>query len=239
MGSIIQVCKGMCDEQYYEFGILSNSNLNNSYIRSNKLLDLNSKKYSNFDPYQVSNEIIINTNNEAFRNKAQNNSGNENELLLSIDKLSQMIESLEYKNKILQKEKEEIKEENLKLAKELEICKNKTIIKRMNSMKNSDNQEIKRSSSANLGEKINLIFLFNNYNNIKKNEEIKNNESKEELIAHKNEMFIEVKLRLIKLRNLEPRYIKKCYYNSKEINDWFTLEELNIKDNSYIICEIT
>ena len=30
-----------------------------------------------------------------------------------------------------------------------------------------------------------------------------------------------------------------CYYNSKEINDWFTLEELNIQNNSNIICDIT
>ena len=39
-----------------------------------------------------------------------------------------MIESLEYKNRILEKEKSELKEERDKLAKELEICKNKTMI---------------------------------------------------------------------------------------------------------------
>ena len=149
----------------------------------------------------------------------------------SIDKLSQMIESLEYKNKVLEKEKAEIKEEKERLAKELEIYKNKTMIQRISSMKNSDNKDIQNSYN-NIGEKIKLIFVFKENNNI-------NIQSKEELYAHKNEMFIEVKLRLLKKLHLGPRDIKMCYFHSKEINDWFTLEELNIKDNSYIICDKT
>ena len=151
-----------------------------------------------------------------------------------------MIESLEYKNKILEREKNELKEEKEKLAKELEICKNRTMIKRINTMKNSDNKEIKRSSTTNLGDKVKLIFIFKNEIDNNNNNQINyNDNSKEELNAYKNEMFIEVKLRLLKIRHFQPGFIKKCFYNSKEINDWFTLEELNIKDNSNIICEIT
>ena len=77
--------------------------------------------------------------------------------------------------------------------------------------------------------------MTNDINNNNKNE----NESKEELFAYEDEIFIEVKLRLLKLKKFGPRDIKKCYYNSKEINNWYTLEELNIKDNSTIICDIT
>ena len=240
MGSVYDICKGVCDEQYYEFEIPSNQSQNNSFIRANKLQEFNSKKFSRYSPYHVSNEIIINTNNEATKNKSRYNSGNENELLLSIDKLSQMIESLEYKNKILEREKNELKEEKEKLAKELEICKNRTMIKRINTMKNSDNKEIKRSSTTNLGDKVKLIFIFKNEIDNNNNNQINyNDNSKEELNAYKNEMFIEVKLRLLKIRHFQPGFIKKCFYNSKEINDWFTLEELNIKDNSTIICDIT
>ena len=145
-----------------------------------------------------------------------------------------MIESLKNKNKILEKEKNEINEEKEKLEKELQICKNKTLIKRIGSFKsNSENIE-QRNSYTNIGEKIKLIFLFKANKN-----QNKINEAKEELYAYKNEMFIEVKLRLLNKRHFEPRYIKMCYYNSKEINDWFTLEELNIQNNSNIICDIT
>ena len=163
------------------------------------------------------------------------NNHSPNNSFIKLNKMSQMIESLEYKNKILEKEKNEINEEKEKLQKELEILKNKNIIKRINSFKsNSENLE-QRNSYANIGEKIKLIFIFKS----NKNEEKNTNKFKEELFAYKNEMFIEVKLRLINVRKLGPRCIKKCYYNSKEINDWFTLEELNIQNNSYIICDIT
>ena len=91
-----------------------------------------------------------------------------------------------------------------------------------------------KATASKTDTKIKLIFLFKA--NKKQN---KINEAKEELYAYKNEMFIEVKLRLLNKRHFEPRYIKMCYYNSKEINDWFTLEELNIQNNSNIICDIT
>ena len=45
--------------------------------------------------------------------------------------MTQIIESLENKNKLLEKEKNEIKEENEKLLKELEICKNKSKIRNL------------------------------------------------------------------------------------------------------------
>ena len=228
MGSVADVCRGLCDEQNHEI-LMQSPNI--SFLKDIKKQESNPRKTKKFVPYNVSNEIIINTNNDINKINSQNYSGNENELLLSIDKLSQMIESLEYKNKTLEKEKAEIKEEKERLAKELEIYKNKTMIQRISSMKNSDNKDIQNSYN-NIGEKIKLFFVFKENNNI-------NIQSKEELYAHKNEMFIEVKLRLLKKLHLGPRDIKMCYFHSKEINDWFTLEELNIKDNSYIICDKT
>ena len=235
MGSMFNVCVEMCDEANHEFFIITNQSPNNSFIKLNQNQEKNKRKLNKYVPYNVSNEIIINTNKysaESVKNINSNKfSGNDNEL---INKMSQMIESLENKNKILEREKNEINEEKEKLEKELQICKNKTLIKRISSFKsNSENIE-QRNSYTNIGEKIKLIFLFKA--NTNKN---KINEAKEELYAFKNEMFIEVKLRLINKRHLEPRYIKMCYYNSKEINDWFTLEELNIQNNSYIICDIT
>ena len=235
MGSVFEVCRGMCDDQEREFFMISSQSPNISVLKENKKQDLKTKKIKKYLPYNVSNEIIINTNNEIPKINSQNQSGNENELLLSIDKLSQMIESLEYKNRVLEKEKKELKEEKDKLAKELEICKNKTMIKRISSMKNSDNKELQNSYNNNMGEKIKLIFIFKYMFNNKNND----NESKEELFAYKNEMFIEVKLRLLNKRQLYPGAITTCYFNSKEINDWFTLNELNIQDNSQIICEVT
>ena len=235
MGSIFNVCVEMCDETNHEFFVITNQSANNSFIKLNKNQETNQRKINKYVPYNVSNEIIINTNKYSTESKKNINSnyfsGNENEL---INKMSQMIESLENKNKILEKEKNEINEEKEKLEKELQICKNKTLIKRISSFKsNSENIE-QRNSYTNIGEKIKLIFLFKANKN-----QNKINEAKEELYAYKNEMFIEVKLRLLNKRHFEPRYIKMCYYNSKEINDWFTLEELNIQNNSYIICDIT
>ena len=235
MGSVFEVCRGMCDDQEREFFMISSQSPNISVLKENKKQDKKTKKIKKYLPYNVSNEIIINTNNEIPKINSQNQSGNENELLLSIDKLSQMIESLEYKNRVLEKEKKELKEEKDKLAKELEICKNKTMIKRISSMKNSDNKELQNSYNNNIGEKIKLIFIFKYMFNNKNND----NESKEELFAYKNEMFIEVKLRLLNKRKLHPGAITMCYFNKKEINDWFTLNELNIQDNSQIICEVT
>jgi CCR4-NOT transcription complex subunit 7/8 len=75
----------------------------------------------------------------------------------------------------------------------------------------------------------NLLFGINNEEDSK--------ESREEIIGYKYEMFVEVKLRLLNLKHLGPTDIKTCYYNSKEINDWYTLEELNIADNTYVVCE--
>ena len=233
MGSVFNVCVEMCDEANHEYFIITNQSPNNSFIKLNQNQEKNKRKLNKYAPYNVSNEIIINTNKystDSMKNINSNKfSGNDHDL---INKMSQMIESLENKNKILEKEKNEINEEKEKLEKELQICKNQALIKRIGSFKsNSENIE-QRNSYTNIGEKIKLIFLFNNNKN-------KINEAKEELYAFKNEMFIEVKLRLINKRHLEPRYIKMCYYNSKEINDWFTLEELNIQNNSYIICDIT
>ena len=77
-------------------------------------------------------------------------------------------------------------------------------------MKNSDNKELQNSYNNNIGEKIKLIFIFKYMFNNKNND----NESKEELFAYKNEMFIEVKLRLLKIRHFQPGFIKKCFYLS-------------------------
>ena len=68
MGSVIEVCKGMCDEQNHEFFLNSNLSPNNSSIKANKKLEINSKRIQSFVPYNMSNEIIINTNNETNKN---------------------------------------------------------------------------------------------------------------------------------------------------------------------------
>ena len=238
MGSLVEVCTGSCNEKIHEFTLMQSSH-NNSFLNKNIQQDLNSK---NLHKNSVSNEVNINTNNGIIKNNfnTENFKRNENDLIKSIDQMTQIIESLENKNKLLEKEKNEIKEENEKLLKELEICKNKSKIRnlRKNSIASNESSNAQNLHNSNKANMIKLIFIFNNskdINNNNKNE----NESKEELFAYEDEIFIEVKLRLLKLKKFGPRDIKKCYYNSKEINNWYTLEELNIKDNSTIICDIT
>ena len=79
--------------------------------------------------------------------------------------------------------------------------------------------------------KMKIIFLF------KKSENLKFSDKREEVEAFKFEMFIEVKLRLLQIKNLGPCDIKNYYYNSKEINDWYTLEDLHMNDIDYVVCE--
>ena len=155
--------------------------------------------------------------------------------------MNKMIESLENKNKILEDEKLEMKKENDKLLEEIKSYKD-TIskFKNLSNSQNDKNENGIGNNNKNLKEidendgKVKIIFLFKNKKN--GNEE-DSKESREEIIGYKYEMFVEVKLRLLNLKHLGPTDIKTCYYNSKEINDWYTLEELNIADNTYVVCE--
>ena len=131
----------------------------------------------------------------------------------------------------MENDKKEIKKENEKIKKEIKIYKD-TISKfryhsndinydTINKKDKNDKNEHSINNTPNKNEKIKIIFLLKNKKNI-----------------DEEKMFIEVKLRLLNVRHLGPRDIKSCLYNSKEINDWFTLEELNIDNNDYILCEI-
>ena len=62
MGSVADVCRGICDEQGHEILMLSGRSPNISFIKEIKKQESNPKKSKKFVPYNVSNEIIINTN---------------------------------------------------------------------------------------------------------------------------------------------------------------------------------
>ena len=59
MGSVFEVCRGMCDDQEREFFMISSQSPNISVLKENKKQDTNSKKLRKYIPYNVSNEIII------------------------------------------------------------------------------------------------------------------------------------------------------------------------------------
>ena len=88
-----------------------------------------------------------------------------------------------------------------------------------------------KETEYNNDKKMKIIFLF------KKSDNLKFSDTREEVEAFKFEMFIEVKLRLLQMKKLGPRDIKNYYYNSKEINDWYTLEDLHMNDIDYVVCE--
>ena len=253
MGDILEFCqKLLYDENFEGVFVPQNKHNNNSINKKSSdtklkesFIPLNSTLENNFS--SINNRlknININTNNSDEIHKISINkngyiSGRENDLVTSYNKMRQIIESLENKNKILEKEKNDIQKENDKLLKEIKIYKDK-ISKLKNKSNEKENIKEKNNNDdennniiQNKDKKIKIIFLFKNNKNINENEY----ESQEEIIAYKYEMFIEVKLRLLNLKNLGPTDIKACYYNSKQINDWLTLQELNIDDNAYIICE--
>lgn len=259
MGDILEYCQGLLKDDNLE-GIFVQSDLKNSHIKKrrsdikerNPFLPINSNDENNIsqcissNKLKNSNKAINSVDNYRINNNIIKNghNGEENDLAKSISKMSHMIESLENKNKILENEKSEIKNENTKLLKEIEIYKD-TISKFRNNVDLNykfDNFNKKEKDNGNnngkyLNEKkdeqIKIIFLFVNNKNDKEN----NKDSKEEIMAYNYEMFIEVKLKLLNLRNMDPRDIKAYYHNSKEINDWYTLKELNFCDNTIITCE--
>ncbi len=259
MGDILEYCQGLLTDENLEGMLVSSNNLNNSRINRRKRSDIKIKDVfipMNSTEDNNNSQCIITSNKLKNANKNMSSDENkrisgikneylngiENDLIHSISKMTQIIESLESKNKILEKEKSEIKKENEKLLKEIEIYKD-TIskIKNQSSDKNESEDISSKLNNNNIfnenkNEKIKIIFLLRGS---KKQSEGGggNNDLKEEIIAYRYEMFIEVKLRLLKLKHLGPRDIKACYYNSKEINDWFTLDELNISDNTCIVCE--
>ena len=250
MGDILDFCQGIINDDNLE-GVLvpqKDHNINNRLINKKRaeinfkdvFVPLNSTEDNNVSQsikLRNGNKNLNSDDNTRIVSKNGYINGVENNLVNSISKMSQMIESLENKNKILENEKEEMKKENEKLLKEIKIYKDTIAKFRNHSFDKSDNSidmkekdEKKSYVNKNNDEQIKVIFLFKNNKNL-------NGENKEEILAYKYEMFIEVKLRLLNLRHLGPTDIKACYYNSKEINDWFTLEELNIENNTNVICE--
>lgn len=258
MGDILDYCeKILLDESFEGVPVFQKENLNNSRINKVKqkkrsliktndvFIPLNSIDENNNSQCISTNNKLKNINKNISseenvgvssinRNECVN--GAENDLIIS--KMSQKIEKLENKNKILENEKKEMKKENEELLKRIELYKD-TITKFKNNLDDKENDNEKNNIIKNNNidkdkdKKIKIIFLFKNKNN--QNE--KNSNQREEIMANKYEMFLEVKMRLLNLRHLQPGDIKSCYYNNKAINDWFTLEDLNIGDNSYVICE--
>ena len=256
MGDILELCQGILFDENYEGVFVPQNDHNNNHINKRRsetkfkdsFIPLNSTKEinnSSINNKLRSVNINANTSDEKLKisiNKYGCTTGAENDLVNSINKMSQVIESLENKNKILEKEKNEIQKENEKLLKEIKICRD-TISKFKNKSNENENENINikgenyntndNNNVKNKERQINVIFLFKNNKDINGS----NNESKQEILAYNYEMFIEVKLRLINLKHLGPTNIKACYYNSKQINDWLTLDELNFVDNSHVICE--
>ena len=256
MGDIIDFCQKILADDNFEGVFVPQNNDNNSRINKKRKSDIKLKEVKDiFIPLNSTGENINfnklksankNRNNSEENNKVNINrngciSGEENELISSMNKMNKMIESLENKNKILEDEKLEMKKENDKLLEEIKSYKD-TIskFKNLSNSQNDKNENGIGNNNKNIKEidendgKVKIIFLFKNKKN--GNEE-DSKESREEIIGYKYEMFVEVKLRLLNLKHLGPTDIKTCYYNSKEINDWYTLEELNIADNTYVVCE--
>ena len=255
MGDILDYCHGLLMDENLEGVFVSQKEQNNNSIIKKRKSDIklkdvfvpinstdennNSQTVKNSNKLKSSNKNINSDEIKGINNiKKEYLNGDENDFIQSINRMSQIIESLESKNQILENEKNDIKKENQKLLKEIEIykkaiakIKNQSNVK--NESENLNNQKINNKINEKKDEKIKIIFIFKNNKKSSDN----NKEEKEGIMAYKYEMFIEVKLRLLKLKHLGPRDIKSCYYNSKEINDWFTLEELKINDNAIIICE--
>ena len=127
--------------------------------------------------------------------------------------LNKPVDELNAKINRLENENKILKDENKKLLNEIEEYKKY--------------KEIEYNNDK----KMKIIFLF------KKSENLKFSDKREEIEAFRFEMFIEVKLRLLQIKNLGPCDIKNYYYNSKEINDWYTLEDLHMNDIDYVVCE--
>lgn len=261
MGEILEYCQGLLTDDNLE-GVFVQSDLKNSHIKKrrseikerNPFLPINNNDENNISqcisPNKLKNvnKAINSEDNYRINTNIIKNghiNGEENDLAKSISKMSHIIESLENKNKILEYEKSEIKNENIKLLQEIEIYKD-TISKLRNNVDINDNFENfnkkEKDNGNNNGntlnenkdEQIKIIFLLENN---KSNDDEKNKDTKEEIMAYNYEMFIEVKLRLLNLRHMDPRDIKAYYHNSKEINDWYTLKELNFSDNTIITCK--
>ena len=247
MGDILEFCKEIIFDDNLETILVTQKDFSNNGIKKRRS-DITIKSMhhpsNNHEEKNVSPKLHLRNgniniyNNEYFRNgyKKRYANGVENNLENSINKMSQIIEFLESQNKILTYEKNEIQKENEKLIKEIIKYKN-TISKFKNhSYDNNDSinekEKIDKNKivNRNKDKQIKIIFLFKNYKKL-------NEENTQEIMAYKYEMFIEVKLRLLKIRNLGPTDIKSCFYNSREINDWYTLEELNICNNAYVVCE--
>ncbi len=253
MGDILEFCQGIIYDDNLEGILVPQKDHNNNNRIKKRQSDINIKELlaplNSTEENNISSSLKLKAGNKNLTNedkfkmisKIENINGEENNSLNSINRLNRIIETLENKNKILEKEKDEIKKENEKLIKEIKMYKdtiskfrNKSLEKSDNSIdindKSDNNNNNNNIAYRDKDEKIKVIFLFKNNKDL-------NQENREEIMAFRYEMFIEVKLRLLNIRHLGPRDLKSCFYNSKEINDWFTLEELNIDNNSYIICE--
>ena len=248
MGDILEICKGVIfDDNNLETILVTQKDFSNNGInkRRSDITNKGMHRPSNsYEEKNISAKLLLRNGNtdiynyEYFRNgyKKRYANGLEDNLENSISRMSQIIELLESQNKILTYEKNEMQKENEKLAKE--IIKYKDTISKFKNHSGDKNDSINAKEkidknkivNRNKDNQIKMIFLFKNYKKF-------NEENTQEIMAYRYEMFIEVKLRLLKIRNLGPTDIKSCYYNSREINDWYTLEELNFYNNAYVVCE--
>jgi len=241
-------CHGILLDDKMEGVLIYPNNHKNNYNLKKRQLDLNihnillpinntekENEYEDRNPFIFKNENKNNGNNirkKLIHMKKESNHGREKGIPHSISKTSFWIEGSDEKSKILEKEKNEIQKENTLLLKQIDLYRD-TISRLKNNTNDSSYYNNYESSNKKENEQIKIIFLFKNNENIKGI----NNDTREEIFGYRYEMFLEVKLRLINLKHLHPTDIKTCYYNSKEINDWLTLEELNITNNSYVICQ--
>ena len=144
MGDILEYCQGLLVDDNLE-GIFVQNDHNNSRINKRKsdiklkeqFIQINSTEENNISQCVCLNKLKnpnknINSDENNRLNNNDNNNYNinnkygntlENELVNSVSKMTQIIEILENKNKNLENEKNEIKNENLQLLKKIECTK--------------------------------------------------------------------------------------------------------------------
>jgi predicted RNase H-like nuclease (RuvC/YqgF family) len=154
MGDIIDFCQKILADDNFEGVFVPQNNDNNSRINKKRKSDIKLKEVKDiFIPLNSTGENINfnklksankNRNNSEENNKVNINrngciSGEENELISSMNKMNKMIESLENKNKILEDEKLEMKKENDKLLEEIKSYKD--TISKFKNLSNSQNDK--------------------------------------------------------------------------------------------------
>ena len=136
MGEIFDYCQGLLTDDNLEGIFITQNENNNSLLNrrkssvggrvKNPFIQINSKEGNNLSQCISTNNLKncnknINVNIDEYKKINNNNNkeeyinGVENELVNSISKMTKIIETLENKNQILEKEKNTIQNENMKL----------------------------------------------------------------------------------------------------------------------------